>query len=282
MKKLLFDGSQEVRLDTVGVTQLGSWPSSGAAMYDDWRKAHAKTPCALLTPINHHYTFSCNLAAESEEGLELRRGARCVLRGEPRVREISFYPICGPVARGYLSAKVRRDQQLPPGYPGRVPGCGRPHSTTGTTEKSHSQDSQARSEDPSEGGGNKKGWIRRSNPLGPWKWRCTASGHGISHSATGQVAMGSQLRLRFKQEVRLLKKATAKIARRDQRIQVGEGEIKRLDQEIKSLRTVEAKLHGLCNRTKNLETLLEAEVDMKKVAEAKNAGQAKELESLRV
>ncbi|GKB64342.1 hypothetical protein Tco_0920528, partial [Tanacetum coccineum] len=57
-----------------------------------------------------------------------------------------------------------------------------------------------------------------------------------------QVAMGSQLRLRFEQEVRLLKKATAMIARRDQRIQAREGEIKRLDQEIKSLRTVEAKV----------------------------------------
>ncbi|GJY15978.1 hypothetical protein Tco_0386400 [Tanacetum coccineum] len=94
--------------------------------------------------------------------------------------------------------------------------------------------------------------------------------------------MGSQLRLRFEQDVRILKKATAKIARRDQRIQAREGEIKRLDQEIKSLRTIEAKVHGLRNRTKNLETLLEAAVDMKKAAEAKNAGQAKELESLRV
>nr|GEX65835.1 hypothetical protein [Tanacetum cinerariifolium] len=58
-----------------------------------------------------------------------------------------------------------------------------------------------------------------------------------------QVAMGSQLRLRFEQEVRLLKKARSKIARRDQRIQ--------------------------------------AEVDMKKSAEAKNAKMAKELDSLR-
>ncbi|GKC10073.1 hypothetical protein Tco_1001683 [Tanacetum coccineum] len=97
-----------------------------------------------------------------------------------------------------------------------------------------------------------------------------------------QVDIGSQLRLRFKQEVRLLKKATTKIARRDQRIQAREEEIKKLDQEIKSLRTVEAKVHGLHNRTKNLKTLLEAEVDMKKVAEAKNTGLAKELESLRV
>ncbi|GJS67583.1 hypothetical protein Tco_0682147 [Tanacetum coccineum] len=63
-----------------------------------------------------------------------------------------------------------------------------------------------------------------------------------------QVAMGSQLRLRFKQEVRLLKKATAKIARQDQRIQAREGEIKRLDQEIKSLKTMEAEVHDLCNR----------------------------------
>ncbi|GKA06367.1 hypothetical protein Tco_0685591 [Tanacetum coccineum] len=40
-------------------------------------------------------------------------------------------------------------------------------------------------------------------------------------------------------------------------------------------------VHGLRNQAKNLETLLEAEVDMKKVAEAKNVGLAKELESLR-
>ncbi|GJW96907.1 hypothetical protein Tco_0178715 [Tanacetum coccineum] len=46
--------------------------------------------------------------------------------------------------------------------------------------------------------------------------------------------------------------------------------------------TVEAEVHGLHNQTKNLETLLEAEVDMKKAEEAKNAGLAKELESLRV
>ncbi|GKC28797.1 hypothetical protein Tco_1036091 [Tanacetum coccineum] len=91
-----------------------------------------------------------------------------------------------------------------------------------------------------------------------------------------QVAMGSQLRLRFEQGVRLLKKARAKIARRDHRIQVREEDIKKLDH------TVEVEVHGLRNRTKNLETLLEAEVDMKKTAEAKNAELAKQLESLRV
>ncbi|GJW32560.1 hypothetical protein Tco_0052592 [Tanacetum coccineum] len=95
------------------------------------------------------------------------------------------------------------------------------------------------------------------------------------------VAMGSQLRLQFEQEVRLLKKARAQIARRDQRIQVREDEIKRLDQEIQSLQTVEEEVHGLRNRTKNLETLMEAEVDMKRVAEAKNAELTEELESLR-
>nr|GEW56662.1 hypothetical protein [Tanacetum cinerariifolium] len=42
------------------------------------------------------------------------------------------------------------------------------------------------------------------------------------------------------------------------------------------------KCTGLRNQTKNLETLLEAEVDMKKAVEAKNAKLAKELESLRV
>ncbi|GKF31326.1 hypothetical protein Tco_0101124 [Tanacetum coccineum] len=78
----------------------------------------------------------------------------------------------------------------------------------------------------------------------------------------------------------LLKEARAKIARRDQRIHVREEEIKKLDEEIRSLRTVETEVDGLRNRTQNLETLLEAEVDMKKVAEAKNADLAKELESL--
>nr|GEX63650.1 hypothetical protein [Tanacetum cinerariifolium] len=50
----------------------------------------------------------------------------------------------------------------------------------------------------------------------------------------------------------------------------GEEEIKKLDQEI----------HGLQNQTSNLKTLLEAEADMKKVAETKNADLTKELESL--
>ncbi|GKE47989.1 hypothetical protein Tco_1479247, partial [Tanacetum coccineum] len=63
-----------------------------------------------------------------------------------------------------------------------------------------------------------------------------------------QVAMGSQVRLRFKQEVR----------------------------------ATETEVHGLRNQTKNLETLLEADADIKKVAEAKNAELTKELESLRV
>ncbi|GKB03513.1 hypothetical protein Tco_0831656 [Tanacetum coccineum] len=73
-----------------------------------------------------------------------------------------------------------------------------------------------------------------------------------------QVAMGSQLRLRFEQEAKLLKKAVAQVARRDQRIQAREKDIK------------------------NLEALLEAEADMKEAAEAKNAELVKELESLRV
>ncbi|GJV11395.1 hypothetical protein Tco_1352936 [Tanacetum coccineum] len=71
-----------------------------------------------------------------------------------------------------------------------------------------------------------------------------------------QVALGSQLRLR-------------------------EEEIKRLGEEVESLKVVETEVHGLRNQTKNLETLLEAEVDMKKATEAKNAELAKELESLR-
>nr|GEV79727.1 hypothetical protein [Tanacetum cinerariifolium] len=86
-----------------------------------------------------------------------------------------------------------------------------------------------------------------------------------------QVAMGSQLRLRFEQEVRLLKKSRAQIARRDQRIQVREKEIKKLDQEIQ----------GLQNQTGDLKNLLEAETDMKKAAETKNDDLTKELKSLR-
>ncbi|GKC08745.1 hypothetical protein Tco_1000355 [Tanacetum coccineum] len=51
------------------------------------------------------------------------------------------------------------------------------------------------------------------------------------------------------------------VARRDQRIEAREEEISKLDQEV----------HGLRDQAKNLETLLEAEADMKKTAEAKNA-----------
>nr|GEU93755.1 hypothetical protein [Tanacetum cinerariifolium] len=72
-----------------------------------------------------------------------------------------------------------------------------------------------------------------------------------------QVAMGSQLRLRFEQEAKLLKKFVAQVARRDKRIQARENEIK------------------------NLETLLEAETGMKKAAENKSAELNAELENMR-
>nr|GEX37185.1 hypothetical protein [Tanacetum cinerariifolium] len=71
------------------------------------------------------------------------------------------------------------------------------------------------------------------------------------------VAIGSQLRLRFEQEAKLLKKSVAQVARRDKRIQAREHEIK------------------------NLEALLEAEADMKKAAEEKNAKLSQELENMR-
>ncbi|GJW94362.1 hypothetical protein Tco_0174034 [Tanacetum coccineum] len=77
----------------------------------------------------------------------------------------------------------------------------------------------------------------------------------------------------------LRRKATAKIARRDQRIQARDEEIKKLDEEVQSLRVVEMEVHGLCNRTQNLETLLEAEVDMKKAADAKNTELVSTLQS---
>nr|GEU55556.1 reverse transcriptase domain-containing protein [Tanacetum cinerariifolium] len=72
-----------------------------------------------------------------------------------------------------------------------------------------------------------------------------------------QVAMGSQLRLRFEQEAKLLKKSVAQVTHRDKRIQTRE------------------------NKIKNLETLLEAETNMKKAAEGKSAELNKELENLR-
>nr|GEV00595.1 hypothetical protein [Tanacetum cinerariifolium] len=57
------------------------------------------------------------------------------------------------------------------------------------------------------------------------------------------VAIGCQLRLHFKQEVRLLKKPRAQVAR-----------------------LVESEVHRLKSQAKNLNTLLEAEVDIKKAA----------------
>ncbi|GKE43676.1 hypothetical protein Tco_1470960, partial [Tanacetum coccineum] len=85
-----------------------------------------------------------------------------------------------------------------------------------------------------------------------------------------QVALGSQLRLRFEQEVRLLMKAKSQVAKCNKRIHVKEEEIKRLGEEVESLKAVETEVHGLRNQTKNLKTLLEAEVDMKKATKAKN------------
>nr|GEU32194.1 hypothetical protein [Tanacetum cinerariifolium] len=72
-----------------------------------------------------------------------------------------------------------------------------------------------------------------------------------------QVAMGSQLRLRFEQEAKLLRKSVAQVARRDQRIQARESEIK------------------------NLEALVETEVGMKRAAEEKSDGLSQELERMR-
>nr|GEY07854.1 hypothetical protein [Tanacetum cinerariifolium] len=72
-----------------------------------------------------------------------------------------------------------------------------------------------------------------------------------------QVAMGSQLRLRFEQEAKLLRKSVAQVARRDKRIQARELEIK------------------------NLEARLETEADMKKAAKDKNVGIIQELEDIR-
>nr|GEX47460.1 hypothetical protein [Tanacetum cinerariifolium] len=72
-----------------------------------------------------------------------------------------------------------------------------------------------------------------------------------------QVAMDSQLRLRFEQEAKLLRKSIAQVARRDKRIQARESEIK------------------------NLEALLKTEAGMKRAAEEKSAGLSQELERMR-
>nr|GEV96970.1 G-type lectin S-receptor-like serine/threonine-protein kinase At4g27290 isoform X1 [Tanacetum cinerariifolium] len=76
-------------------------------------------------------------------------------------------------------------------------------------------------------------------------------------SSPAEVVMGSQLRLRFEQEAKLLRKSVAQVARRDRRIQARELEIK------------------------NLEALLEAEANMKKAAEDRSAGLSQELENMR-
>ncbi|GJV68246.1 gypsy type transposase, partial [Tanacetum coccineum] len=73
-----------------------------------------------------------------------------------------------------------------------------------------------------------------------------------------QVAIGSQLRLRFEQEAKLLKKFVAQVTRRDQRIATREKHIK------------------------DLEVQLEAGINMKKAAESKNSEVTKELEDLRM
>nr|GEW42016.1 hypothetical protein [Tanacetum cinerariifolium] len=74
---------------------------------------------------------------------------------------------------------------------------------------------------------------------------------------TRQVAMGSQLRLRFEQEAKLLRKSVAQVARWNKRIQARELEIK------------------------NLEALLEAETNTKKAVEDKSTGLSQELENMR-
>ncbi|GKD16513.1 hypothetical protein Tco_1205671 [Tanacetum coccineum] len=93
---------------------------------------------------------------------------------------------------------------------------------------------------------------KRSTPYPP------ITGSPGSIYQPGQVDMGSQLRLRFEQEAKLLKKFVAQVARCDQRIAAREKHIK------------------------DLEAQLEAEINMKKAAEVKNSEVTKELEDLRM
>nr|GEV64544.1 hypothetical protein [Tanacetum cinerariifolium] len=113
-----------------------------------------------------------------------------------------------------------------------------------------------------------------------------------------QVAMGSQLRLRFEQEAKLLRKSVAQVARRDQRIQARELEIKNLEalleteadikkaakdrsdglsQELEDMR---ARIQARELEIKNLEALLETEADMKKAAKDRSDGLSQELEDM--
>nr|GFB30330.1 hypothetical protein [Tanacetum cinerariifolium] len=170
-------------------------------------------PLSYAKPQPHHELDIAQSSGRAGAGPDWKccdhKGSGPVFREESGVRDIILLSLRGWVARGYLSAGVGHNQQLPHGYPRGMPRHGRPHSTDGVTEK-----------------------------------------------------------------------ATTKIARRDRKIQAREKEIKRLDHEIKSFRAVEAESNGLRNQTKNLKTMLEAKVDMKKAVEARNAKLAKELESL--
>nr|GEW76115.1 hypothetical protein [Tanacetum cinerariifolium] len=121
---------------------------------------------------------------DSDRKCGYHESVRHALCGKCRVREIDLLPIHGWVTQRNLSTRMGRDQQLPPGYPERIPRCCRSYSAVGDSSK--------------------------------------------------------------------------------------EEEIKKLDQEIQ----------GLQNQTSDLKTLLEAETDMKKAAETKNADLTKELESL--
>ena len=78
------------------------------------------------------------------------------------------------------------------------------------------------------------------------------------------VALGSQLRLRYEQETKLRRKVAAKVVSRDSKIEAQAEKIKSQADEIKNLRA-----------------LIEAEADMKKAAEAKNAELDKELLEIR-
>nr|GEY73561.1 hypothetical protein [Tanacetum cinerariifolium] len=95
-----------------------------------------------------------------------------------------------------------------------------------------------------------------------WPEWCVTNGNLLDTPEACQdlvdhVAMGSQLRLRFEQEAKLLRKSVAQVASRDRRIQARELEIK------------------------NLEALLEAEASTKKAAEDMSAGLSQELENMR-
>nr|GEV70666.1 hypothetical protein [Tanacetum cinerariifolium] len=78
-------------------------------------------------------------------------------------QEIDLLSIHGWVTRRYLLARMGRDQQLPPGHPGRMPRCCRSHSATGVVEESQSSNCETGSNDSSKGRGEAEAYMNKAS-----------------------------------------------------------------------------------------------------------------------